>query len=103
MSEPVNSILKTVQPDRVTGPNPKKAADDPSNKQSSVQSSVESKDEVILSDVAKKAMEEEPSFDLEKVKAIRKAIEEGSYPLNSRKIAESFVAMESLIGNVREQ
>ena len=48
-------------------------------------------------------MEEEPSFDLEKVKAIRKAIEEGSYPLNSRKIAESFVAMESLIGNVREQ
>ena len=92
MSEPVNSILKTVQPDRVTGPNPKKAADDPSNKQSSVQSSVESKDEVILSDVAKKAMEEEPSFDLEKVKAIRKAIEEGSYPLNSRKIAESFVA-----------
>ena len=99
MSEPVNSILKTLQPDRVTGPNPKKAADDPTNKQSSV----EAKDEVILSDVAKKAMEEEPSFDLEKVKAIRKAIEEGSYPLNSRKIAESFIAMESLIGNVREQ
>jgi flagellar biosynthesis anti-sigma factor FlgM len=99
MSEPVNSILKTVQPDRITGPNPKKVADEPINKQSTVTA----KDEVILSDVAKKAMENEPSFDLEKVKAIRKAIEEGSYPLNSRKIAESFISMESLIGNVRDQ
>ena len=27
MSEPVNSLIKTVQPDRPTGPNPKKPAD----------------------------------------------------------------------------
>ena len=98
MSEPVNSLLKTIQPDRPNGPNPRKAADEPVKQQP-----IASKDEVILSDVAKKALEDEPSFDVEKVKAIRQAIEEGSYPLDSRKIAESFVAMESLIGNVRDR
>ena len=52
-----------------------------------------------LSEIAKKALETESTFDADKVNAIKKAIEEGSYPLDSRKIAESFIAMESLIGN----
>ncbi|OUV02969.1 MAG: flagellar biosynthesis anti-sigma factor FlgM [Betaproteobacteria bacterium TMED82] len=99
MSEPVNSLLKTLQPDRPNGPNPRQAADEPVSRQQAPAP----KDEVILSDVARKALENEPSFDREKVKQIRQAIEEGNYPLNSRKIAESFVAMESLIGNVRDQ
>ena len=53
----------------------------------------------ILSDVAKKALEREPSFDREKIDAIRLAIQEGNYPLNTRRIAENFIAMESMIGN----
>ena len=96
MSEPVNSLIKTVQPDRPTGPNPKKPAEETNKQVRDVQ-----KDEVFLSDIAKKALETESSFDAKKVQAIKQAIEEGSYPLDSRKIAESFIAMESLIGNVR--
>jgi flagellar biosynthesis anti-sigma factor FlgM len=51
----------------------------------------------VLSDIAKKAMAE-PAFDRSKVESIKQALKEGNYPLNSRHIAESFVAMEKLIG-----
>jgi negative regulator of flagellin synthesis FlgM len=51
---------------------------------------------LILSDVAKKAMAE-PSFDRAKVESIKKAIQDGQYPLDSRRIAESFVAIEQMI------
>ena len=54
-------------------------------------------DELVLSDIAKKAMAE-PEFDRDKVDAIKQALKEGNYPLNSRRIAESFVSMEKLIG-----
>lgn len=53
-------------------------------------------DMLILSDVAKKAMDE-PSFDRAKVESIKKAIQEGQYPLDSRRIAESFMAIERMI------
>jgi len=33
------------------------------------------------------------------IEAIRLAIQEGNYPLNTRRIAENFIAMESMIGN----
>jgi anti-sigma28 factor (negative regulator of flagellin synthesis) len=32
------------------------------------------------------------------VDSIKRAIEDGQYPLNARRIAESFVALEQLIG-----
>jgi negative regulator of flagellin synthesis FlgM len=53
-------------------------------------------DMLILSDVAKKAMAE-PSFDRVKVDAIKQAIQNGQYPLDSRRIAESFMAIEKMI------
>lgn len=53
-------------------------------------------DEVKLSSVASKAASG-PGFDQVKVDRIRKAIEEGNYPLDSRRIAESFLALEKLI------
>jgi len=40
----------------------------------------------------------EPGFDAGKVAAIRQAIVEGNYPLDSKRIAESFVALEKMIG-----
>ena len=53
-------------------------------------------DELLLSPIARQAMAE-PAFDREKVEAIKQAIKDGSYPLNSRRIAESFAAIERLI------
>jgi len=55
-------------------------------------------DQVSLSNVAQKAMAQ-PDFDRAKVDAIKKALQSGNYPLNPRKIAESFVALEKLIAN----
>lgn len=54
-------------------------------------------DELVLSDIAQKAMAE-PAFDRNKVEAIKQALKEGNYPLNARRIAEGFVSMEKLIG-----
>ena len=54
-------------------------------------------DQLVLSEVAQRAMAE-PGFDRAKVESIKQAIQDGSYPMNSRRIAESFAAMEKLIG-----
>jgi negative regulator of flagellin synthesis FlgM len=53
-------------------------------------------DELRLSAVAREALQE-PEFDRAKVDAIRQAIERGQYPLDSRRIAESFLAIEQMI------
>jgi len=42
---------------------------------------------------------QEPEFDRAKVDAIRYAIHNGQYPLDPRRIAESFVAIEQLISD----
>ncbi len=54
-------------------------------------------DELLLSPIARKAMAE-PAFDREKVEAIKQAIKDGSYPMDARRIAQSFASMEKLIG-----
>jgi negative regulator of flagellin synthesis FlgM len=53
-------------------------------------------DAVQLSNVSAKAMAE-PDFDRVKVESIKKAIQDGQYPLNPRRIAESFQALEQMI------
>jgi negative regulator of flagellin synthesis FlgM len=53
-------------------------------------------DEVKLSAVAQKAMQE-PEFDRAKVEAIKLAIQQGQYPVDTRRIAENFVAIEKMI------
>jgi negative regulator of flagellin synthesis FlgM len=40
----------------------------------------------------------QPDFDRSKVEAIKQAIREGNYPVNPRRIAENFVALEKMIG-----
>ena len=54
-------------------------------------------DQVVLTEVGKK-INEDPGFDPVKVEAIKQAISEGNYPLDSRKIAESYASLEKLIG-----
>jgi len=51
---------------------------------------------VTLSNIAQKAMAQ-PAFDRAKVDSIKKALKEGTYPINPRKIAENFVSLEQMI------
>ena len=53
-------------------------------------------DEVKLSAVAQKAIQE-PEFDRAKVEAIKEAIQKGQYPIDTRRIAENFLAIEKMI------
>ena len=53
-------------------------------------------DKISLSNVAQKVMAQ-PEFDRAKVESIKQAIKDGNYPINPRRIAESFVALEKLI------
>ena len=56
-----------------------------------------SNDDVLsLSATAQSAMKE-PGFDSTKVDAIKAAIRDGNYPLNAKRIAENFVAIEQMI------
>lgn len=55
-------------------------------------------DQLSLTNVAEKAMAQ-PDFDRAKIEAIKQAIKEGNYPVNPRRIAESFVSLERLIDN----
>jgi negative regulator of flagellin synthesis FlgM len=41
----------------------------------------------------------QPEFDRAKVESIKQAIKDGNYPVNPRRIAESFVALEKMISN----
>ncbi len=54
-------------------------------------------DELQLSPIAQRAMAE-PAFDREKVEAIKQALRDGTYPMDARRMAESFASMEKLIG-----
>ena len=51
---------------------------------------------LTLSNVSQR-VKDEPDFDRAKVEAIKQAIHNGQYPLNARRIAESFVAIEQMI------
>ncbi len=53
-------------------------------------------DQVELSAVARQAPGE-TSFDRVKVDAIKQAIQNGQYPLDARRMAESFLALEQMI------
>jgi negative regulator of flagellin synthesis FlgM len=55
-------------------------------------------DQLHLSNVSKR-LADEPGFDRVKVDSIKKAIEDGNYPLDPRRIAESFHAIEQMIGD----
>ena len=41
----------------------------------------------------------DPNFDRQKVESIKTAIHQGNYPLDSRRIAENFLALEKMISN----
>jgi len=53
-------------------------------------------DQLHLSNV-KKRVTDQPGFDSVKVASIKQAIQDGQYPLDPRRIAESFHAIEQMI------
>lgn len=53
-------------------------------------------DRVEVSDSAMRALAQS-GFDAAKVASIKKAIADGNYPLNARRIAESFTALENMM------
>jgi negative regulator of flagellin synthesis FlgM len=53
-------------------------------------------DTLELSDAARQSMAE-PGFDRAKVDAIKLALQQGQYPLDSRRMAENFLAIEKMI------
>ena len=74
-----------------------KALDNATAEQPSGAKSAPANDEVILSKAAEAAMAS-GEFDAAKVEQIKQALAEGNYPLDERRIAESFVAIESMLG-----
>jgi negative regulator of flagellin synthesis FlgM len=53
-------------------------------------------DTVNLSQISQR-VKDAPDFDRAKVESIKAALREGSYPINPRRIAENFVALEKMI------
>ena len=54
---------------------------------------------VAGSEELKARIKQEPEFDRAKVDAIREPIKHGQYPLDPRRIAESFMAIEQMISD----
>lgn len=54
-------------------------------------------DELVLSEATEKAMAN-AEFDAAKVARIKEAIEQGNYPIDAKKVAESFASLEQMIG-----
>lgn len=102
MSNPISSIFSgSAALDKVALEKTKRRAlertdDVQSEATKAAKPAVPNQDTLELSEVAKRAAAE-PSFDRDKVEAIKQALRDGNYPINARRIAESFVAIEKLI------
>ena len=59
-------------------------------------SSSKASDELVLSKTAESALAN-AEFDAAKVAQIKSAIEEGNYPIDAKKVAESFASLEKMI------
>lgn len=99
MTDPINSYARRVQSDptlRAAIGQVGRQNADAASRTPPEQAVRPATDEVTLTNVAQRAMAQ-PDFDRAKVDAIKAALREGTYPLDSRKIAENFVALERLV------
>jgi negative regulator of flagellin synthesis FlgM len=99
MNSPINGYgrqLGTSLLERYNSEKLEKAGDKAASSKAAAAAPSAGDDQLVLSDVAKQAMSDS-SFDQAKVDAIKQAIQNGQYPLNARRIAESFVAIEQMI------
>lgn len=100
MADAINGASRSARIDFATEQRLKRLAESNESRKElrsdDAQATPPAKDEVKLSGIAAKAASG-PDFDRDKVESIKRAIEEGNYPLDSRRIAESFVALEKII------
>lgn len=98
MTDPINSYARRVQSDPTLRSALGQVSRQPDTASRAAQEPAvrPAADELSLSNVAQRVMAQ-PDFDRAKVDAIKQAIQNGQYPLNSRKIAESFAALEQMI------
>lgn len=98
MTDPISSFRRIAQMDAPSRPAAGKATEraSESSQGAAAKPAGLQTDEVQLSEVAQKAMKE-PEFDRAKVESIKSAIQQGLYPVDSRRIAENFVAIEKMI------
>lgn len=98
MTNPITQYGRLAQMDPTARPSASKGEARATSSRDSLMGAVLSggSDELQLSAVAQEAMKE-PQFDRAKVEAIKQAIQQGHYPLDVRRIAESFVAIEQMI------
>lgn len=98
MTNPITQYGRLAQMDPTSRPSASKGETRASSSREGLMGAMLSggTDQVQLSAVAQEAMKE-PQFDRAKVEAIKQAIQQGHYPLDVRRIAESFVAIEKMI------
>lgn len=97
MTDPISSFRRVAQMDSASRQATARASERPSDASAELSAPAGvQKDELRLSEVAKKALQE-PEFDRAKVDAIKQAIQQGQYAMDSRRIAENFVAIEKMI------
>ena len=98
MTDPISSFRRIAQMDTPSRPVAAKVSERLSDalSETAVKPAGMQTDQLQLSEVAKKAMQE-PEFDRAKVESIKSAIEQGLYPVDSKRIAENFVAIEKMI------
>ena len=98
MTDPISSFRRVAQMDSSTRAMSAKAQEGAAEAPADTRVAPVSpqSDEVQLSELAQKAMKE-PEFDRAKVEAIKLAIQQGMYHIDSRRIAESFLAVEQMI------
>ncbi len=103
MADPISSISRPVRLDTGTDSRAKKIEEDRGEISRTLRTPEDlRKDKVELSGIQEKAMAS-PAFDQKKVNRIKQAIRDGQYPLDSKRIAESFLALERVISGVSEQ
>lgn len=105
MADSISSLGRTARPDLTAENRLKKIEDDKRNAVQSGQATraVEPADDrVELSGIDARAMAA-PDFDSEKVERIKQAIRDGNYPLDARRIAESFVSLERMISGAADR
>ena len=96
MTDPTSQLGRKAQIDLTNRPAVAKGESRSSAPEAPARAAAPATDELKLSAVARQAMQE-PEFDRAKVDAIKTAIQQGQYPMDSRRIAESFVAIEKMI------
>ncbi len=101
MTDPISNQVSRLTPNVGTARTAsdkadKKAAASPAADSKAAERKAVDSDTLALSNVNQR-VNSQPEFDRSKVEAIKESLKNGSYPLNPRRIAESFVALEQMI------